>query len=224
MKRCRTCGINKKNSEFYKDPSNKKNGLKLDCKVCYCKNVEEYDYKTNYGLTKQQKEHMVKAQNNCCAICGDQFVSTLHTHVDHCHTTKKLRDILCSHCNRGLGCFKDSTDKLKLAINYLEHHAQTQTAAPVPAGNYREGEIYPELGTFSSTGFGEDHYDLDHYCRTVSGEDLDYCTQKSGGDGVGYRDKKVGTFVTSYDIQNHGEPSPADGKFIAAGGHLPDQS
>ena len=41
---------------------------------------------------------------------------------DHSHKTNKVRDLLCSQCNLGLGHAKDSIDLLNKAIKYLEHH------------------------------------------------------------------------------------------------------
>lgn len=42
--------------------------------------------------------------------------------VDHNHETKKVRGLLCTNCNAGLGMFKDSIEKLELAIDYLNHY------------------------------------------------------------------------------------------------------
>lgn len=61
-----------------------------------------------------------------CAICGEAETSTLqYDHkislsIDHCHKTGSVRGMLCGNCNNGLGRFKDSTELLKNAINYLE--------------------------------------------------------------------------------------------------------
>ena len=50
-----------------------------------------------------------------CTICGenDDLV------VDHDHKTNKIRGMLCNHCNRGLGHFKDDPDLLEYARIYL---------------------------------------------------------------------------------------------------------
>lgn len=56
-----------------------------------------------------------------CAIC-EKLLSqdTKHIHVDHCHKTNKVRGLLCSNCNKGLGFFKDNTNSLARAILYLQ--------------------------------------------------------------------------------------------------------
>jgi len=66
----------------------------------------------------------------------------------------------------------------------------------------------PKHRTISATRPGQDDDNPDNHSRTIPGQDADHCTQKSGGDSMGYRNKKVGTFVTSYDIQNNGQPHP----------------
>lgn len=77
-----------------------------------------------YGLTIQEYDSLFKSQQGVCKICGETETKGRGKHketlaVDHCHTTGKVRGLLCSSCNRGLGFFFDSTDKLKNAIEYL---------------------------------------------------------------------------------------------------------
>ena len=76
--------------------------------------------KNNYGLTKQDVEQMRQEQGECCAICEQTFGENWwQAHVDHCHTTGKVRGLLCNDCNRGLGGFKDSIFALEKAKQYL---------------------------------------------------------------------------------------------------------
>ena len=87
--------------------------------------TKEYDLelhmKRNYGMTFEKYEAMLDEQNNVCAICSspppDHHKKRLN--IDHCHTTGRVRGLLCDVCNRALGLFKDSPDVLLKAISYL---------------------------------------------------------------------------------------------------------
>ncbi len=83
-----------------------------------------------YGITSAQYKEKAVSQGDCCAICGnpetgiDGKTKTLkRLAVDHCHTTGKIRDLLCWRCNQTLGQVKESTDLLKKMIAYLEKHS-----------------------------------------------------------------------------------------------------
>jgi hypothetical protein len=57
----------------------------------------------------------LKATTKECVICGcgDKLV------VDHDHNTGAVRGMLCNHCNRGLGHFRDDPMLLEFAAQYL---------------------------------------------------------------------------------------------------------
>lgn len=71
--------------------------------------------KYKYGMTPEQYANQLKKQNGHCALCP----STKRLCVDHCHTTKKFRGILCDDCNVGLGRFKDDPKRLRRAATYV---------------------------------------------------------------------------------------------------------
>ena len=84
--------------------------------------------KRKYGLSKEAYIALYDKQNGLCAICGNplelwkphaKISKSIIAHVDHDHTTKRIRGLLCHHCNNGLGCFRDSTHILREAILYL---------------------------------------------------------------------------------------------------------
>ena len=75
-----------------------------------------------YGLSAAQQDAMERAQAGKCAICKNDFGSGMHAfHVDHCHTTGKVRGLLCPKCNRGLGHFKDNREYMRSALCYLDN-------------------------------------------------------------------------------------------------------
>lgn len=89
--------------------------------------------KKSYGITLQQYEAMGEAQQWSCAICGgkeatkDKDGGPRMMPVDHDHKTGKVRALLCTQCNRGLGMFTDNIKKLKAAADYLEKHLAPPT-------------------------------------------------------------------------------------------------
>ena len=63
----------------------------------------------------------------------------------------------------------------------------------------------PKHRTLPATGTREDSYDLDHYCRTVRGDDADYCTKTRGGDSVGCGNKEVEPLSQVTRIEDNGD-------------------
>lgn len=57
-----------------------------------------------------------------CDICGNPPRARCCLHLDHDHATNKFRGWLCVSCNSGLGNFRDSSKRLRLALAYLSSH------------------------------------------------------------------------------------------------------
>ena len=86
------------------------------------------------GLSPEQIETIFKFQGCVCAICGsDKSGSKAGWNLDHCHQTGKVRFILCAHCNRGLGAFKDNPTIMRKAADMIE--MTNQPDRPVEAIN-----------------------------------------------------------------------------------------
>jgi hypothetical protein len=71
------------------------------------------------GITVEEYDARLEAQDGLCAICRQLNASVRRLAVDHNHETGEIRGLLCSHCNRALGLFKDDPALLKAAIDYL---------------------------------------------------------------------------------------------------------
>ena len=73
-----------------------------------------------YNLSEQEHKDILLQQNNSCAICGkDQSLFKRKFAIDHNHETGKVRGLLCTGCNCGIGYLKESKDILQKAIEYL---------------------------------------------------------------------------------------------------------
>lgn len=140
LKLCTHCREYKPRNQFYN--SNKSpDGKYFRCKKCDKKLRSEYlvrrkedrkvlsrnqNWKAKYGLTEQDYFNLLTKQNNSCAICGKSVEELTgyikHLAVDHNHITKEIRGLLCQHCNRGLGFFKEDYKLLLKASKYLECH------------------------------------------------------------------------------------------------------
>lgn len=74
--------------------------------------------KKNYGMTIEQYDALLLAQSGVCAICSKPPVRR-RLDVDHCHSTGAVRGLLCEHCNKAIGLFRDNIERLSAAITYL---------------------------------------------------------------------------------------------------------
>jgi hypothetical protein len=77
--------------------------------------------KKEYGLSKHAHADLVGAQGGGCAICGHQPTDSFKLHVDHCHSTGRVRGLLCSKCNQAIGLFNESPEIMRAALRYLGH-------------------------------------------------------------------------------------------------------
>jgi hypothetical protein len=130
LRRCAKCKVFKSTNAFYKNKE-ATDGLYSYCKECSKQRVLSYrrteagkqvakraEIKHTYGVSDQQFKALLKKQCGLCAICGKPFGDSSPC-VDHCHRTQKVRGLLCSSCNKGLGFFLDNPTILSLAIIYL---------------------------------------------------------------------------------------------------------
>jgi hypothetical protein len=146
-RKCTRCKVVKPAEQFYKS-QNMPGGIGYTCKPCnrkfssdykrrhpektrayrdayYQANKErlyvlkrDYTLRREFGITLEQYEAMVVAQDGLCAICrkppGKKSLA-----VDHDHDTDQIRGLLCTNCNQGLGRFKDAPQLLREGLAYL---------------------------------------------------------------------------------------------------------
>jgi hypothetical protein len=140
MKTCTVCKEVCGYTYFYRSTKSK-DGYGYRCKTC--DNKTRLKYRANnkekaaesdrrkrlkwlYGLTLEEYADRLEEQGNCCAICKTTESGVggerrdWNWAVDHCHDTGKVRGLLCSSCNRGLGMLGDTEEALQRALDYLK--------------------------------------------------------------------------------------------------------
>lgn len=95
------------------------------------------------GIDLKDKENLYKAQNGCCALCGD-YIKIEDMCVDHDHETGIVRGLLCHRCNRGLGQFKDDIKLLKKAFDYLN----INNFSFIHVSNFHKEVMIPRFGNW----------------------------------------------------------------------------
>ena len=133
MKTCTSCSTFKPFSDFHRG-TKYKDGYRSKCKECmslYYKRrnatpelkqkQREWSYRRRYGITPAEYDQMLSNQNGACKICGskDSKKGDHRFMVDHCHTTGRVRGLLCGPCNSAIGLLGDNISTLQNAINYL---------------------------------------------------------------------------------------------------------
>jgi hypothetical protein len=102
-------------SEFFPPHNKKRNGFDSWCRACR----SSYRNGINRGKFRNViSDHdllQIKSETKECVICGDSGPLV----VDHDHKTGEIRGLLCNHCNRGLGHFRDDPELLEFARMYL---------------------------------------------------------------------------------------------------------
>lgn len=137
MKTCTGCSAEKPHDDFSRD-NRRKDGRMARCKACRKAALNVFRDRTayntqrywndpqgererhlirKYGITQADYERMFAAQDGKCAICRKSQDRAFD--VDHCHSTGKVRGLLCTSCNRMIGHAGDNPATLIAGAEYL---------------------------------------------------------------------------------------------------------
>jgi len=138
-KSCNTCGTTKPLTEYY-SAKDMKDGLRGECKCCnkaatkarrqgprrqqiLDKQIDSQMMRL-YGIGLDDYNTMLEDQGGKCAICGTSEPGHGGNRfcIDHCHTTGKVRGLLCMPCNVSIGHLKDNVQLIENALNYVKVH------------------------------------------------------------------------------------------------------
>lgn len=140
LKFCHRCKEIKNVEEYHKS-KNQTGGIATVCKVCakekhklipkykshakYIDNKEKQLDKrliAKFGITLENYNKMLEAQNNKCAICDKTDIENgKRLAVDHNHKTNKVRKLLCNNCNVAIGFLGEEPSVAIKASEYLKN-------------------------------------------------------------------------------------------------------
>lgn len=129
-KTCTTCKETKP-AEYFGKVAGDEFLLRSSCRLCLNRKRAESQLAkmlNHYGLTWDSYLAMLRNQGDVCAICKNpestNRVKWVPLNIDHCHKTGRVRGLLCTKCNLGVGNFNDEATRLEEALAYLKRHEQ----------------------------------------------------------------------------------------------------
>lgn len=79
--------------------------------------------KRKYNITIDGYNELLINQGGMCAICGTRTPGGSGGFcIDHDHGGGKVRGLLCTNCNLGIGHLQDSEYIIESALNYIKYH------------------------------------------------------------------------------------------------------
>lgn len=93
----------------------------------YSKNASQRNLKQRIGrvgIAEEEYWKLYSNQDGKCKICNtlENDSPKGRLHIDHCHTTGKVRGLLCSRCNTAIGLLFEDPCILENAKQYLVNH------------------------------------------------------------------------------------------------------
>lgn len=88
------------------------------CRECYSR----MNRKRQYGLSDERLDEMLAVKTCQMPGCGKKLDGERGTHIDHCHKTGKVREVLCRKCNQMLGYIEKNLHLVQPMLDYIAKH------------------------------------------------------------------------------------------------------
>lgn len=123
--KCRPCSKTKRKNRWCQTCGAELVGKQRKrCTDCRRAAVRDFQRAAVYGLSIDEYQAIIARTR--CDSCGDTIDTNKRDgsgvigHIDHDHITGNVRGYLCRYCNHALGNAKDSVERLRMLIAYLE--------------------------------------------------------------------------------------------------------
>lgn len=126
-RRCYLCRETRLHEDFFADPRTRE-GLSSRCRTCSVPHARKYvrperrrdsRLRATYGISEDEFERRATEQHGRCAICKREPKKLF---VDHCHSTNRVRKLLCGNCNVALGMLREDPAVIRRAAAYVESY------------------------------------------------------------------------------------------------------
>lgn len=138
-KLCQICQQLKSLEDFPKQTKGKL-GRAFACIPCHREYMRKYqkdtytvekgrhkNLKQHYSITSEEYDTMFIKQCGVCAACSrpetaidSRTKQVKNLHIDHDHTTGKVRALLCQECNLAFGYMKEDPERIRLLMEYAK--------------------------------------------------------------------------------------------------------
>lgn len=78
------------------------------------------DLWNRFRITPAYYNELLKKQNYVCAICHRSENKEQYLSIDHCHSSNRIRGLLCNNCNFAIGLLNDDPEVIRNAARYVE--------------------------------------------------------------------------------------------------------
>jgi Recombination endonuclease VII len=124
---------------------------------------------SSYGLTQEQFDLILTAQNYACGMCREPFEAGQLFHVDHDHGCCQVKNRSCGKCVRGLLCHT-----CNIALSHIEHRyalARAYLDGPRPWAALRaRSALTVNQAQHDGTGLPPRTAPRDHHWRRGDGQ------------------------------------------------------
>lgn len=117
---CKKCGRDLPRSHFYTHEGSR-SGLHYWCRECCRSRMSLHARSKKYNISRDEVE--VLLQIPCCQLCGASIDSDRAAKFDHCHSTGRLRGVLCNRCNTAMHAV-DNAELFPRLIAYRDRHRE----------------------------------------------------------------------------------------------------
>lgn len=151
-KRCSKCGTEKSLDDFHAIKK-AKDGRQSYCKECMKASSRKANWaRQDIDIDPDTRSLLDEAGDFRCAICDrtpEEVPGVFkELSVDHDHTSKGVRSLLCQPCNLAIGLFQEDPERMRIAADYVEFYYASEVLDPHNPRQLDDAKARPAVEEF----------------------------------------------------------------------------